>query len=633
MLSLMTDKQRYMPRLIESLIFVLCFFILVSLGMERRKTAAFHVDEAHKISETYYYYLFFGLHDFHNPDWNTDFFSRTNPPVAKYIMGAYLETRGQVIKDLSLENKFCELWSNEKELRRQVSDSMLLDARAVSVVFGVLTLFVLYLIGRLSGSVTTGILSALLLAGLPLFQYYATVALTDSILLFFMTAVVLATIVLANSARGEAAAPRKGLVCPRNVRIACWVLVLAILITGAAGVKFNGLLAAAFFAVATTSLAVVGMFTRNGKPVLLILKTALIAAGVLLTSAVLFVAINPYLYDRPLAKVISVFKTFYGFMVLQMIEPGPPLLAAAQKISAAGVYNFALPQTFLLGNGETFYLAAFVTGIFFIIIDMAAALGKRKVPVWHIIVTAWIIVYGLGVGVWIRLAWDRYFLPLAPFIALTGGYGLARFGKFIRLLRKVKLCDRAQKKQLSFEAFGIIGAVAISLVLSYGIIDLSLLPPEFFLRDRGRNIVLRDNKPGKQDAHGLLQLYQLADLKHPGNPLRMLYAADMKVMLGDAAGACPLYESAVGILESGEPALADRIIAATCRNSLAFAYYRLGRYNDAIAMMQTHIAAVNDIGRFLERDGAGEDVIDLFGKLVKGRERVLENLVRMRGGR
>jgi len=73
-------------------------------------------------------------------------------------MGAYLGWHGQYVHSLSLQQKFEEHWKNPNHLRSYISNSMLKNARALIVVFSALTLLLVYLIGRLSGSIYLGII-------------------------------------------------------------------------------------------------------------------------------------------------------------------------------------------------------------------------------------------------------------------------------------------------------------------------------------------------------------------------------------------------------------------------------------------------------------------------------------------
>ena len=157
---------------IEIVCLVIAFVLIVWCGIDKSHSLIFNIDEAHKIAETYYYNLFFVKKDFSHTDWNEDFYARTNPPVAKYIMGAYLGWHGQYVHSLSLQQKFEQHWKNPGLLRSYVSNSVLNDARALIVIFSALTLLAVYLIARLSGSISLGIISSLLLMFNPTFRHY-----------------------------------------------------------------------------------------------------------------------------------------------------------------------------------------------------------------------------------------------------------------------------------------------------------------------------------------------------------------------------------------------------------------------------------------------------------------------------
>jgi hypothetical protein len=96
----------------------------------------FHNDEAHKLGEAYYFQLFFVERDWKHPSWTEDFYSRMNPPLAKYIFGFALRMGGHPVLDQALQDDFTRLWQSPAQLRKCVPDGILRITRFVSALFG-----------------------------------------------------------------------------------------------------------------------------------------------------------------------------------------------------------------------------------------------------------------------------------------------------------------------------------------------------------------------------------------------------------------------------------------------------------------------------------------------------------------
>jgi hypothetical protein len=71
----------------------------VSVGNGGDDTPLFHIDEAHKLGEAFYYHVLFEMKDLNHPAWTEDFYARINPPVGKYIFGAVLSAAGHHVHD------------------------------------------------------------------------------------------------------------------------------------------------------------------------------------------------------------------------------------------------------------------------------------------------------------------------------------------------------------------------------------------------------------------------------------------------------------------------------------------------------------------------------------------------------
>ena len=252
-------------------------------------------------------------HNFSHPDWTNDFYARINPPAAKYLMGAWLTLQGHPITDHSLQNRFGTDWAAPTVLAINVPSDVLRSARQLSSIIGIMTLLVVYWIGRLSGHRLVGVLAALLLFCCPEFQYDASVALTDLILTFFMTLMVLVVFYfLRLFAVENFPSGRK-----TKVRLIGLTVLSAAIMAAAAGTKLNGALAGIFFLVA---LAFAACFQKWPASRLIWLT----AIGGAVLGVLLFVALNPYFYPAPVTRLAQMLAAIRDWSLVQKISPATP---------------------------------------------------------------------------------------------------------------------------------------------------------------------------------------------------------------------------------------------------------------------------------------------------------------------
>jgi hypothetical protein len=195
----------------------------------------------------------------------------------------------------------------------------------------------------------------------------------------------------------------------------------------------------------------------------------------------------------------------------------------------------------------------------------------------------------------------------------VSGFGLADTAALI--IKSVKAGNPGKPgKPACHAAAWIVLSVIMSLVIWYGVMDRTLLPPGLLLA-------------GGQSTETILHRYERAGERKPGDPLRMLYTADMKVLTGDPAGACPLYEAGISRLGDGRPQrTADKVMAAAGRFALAGAYYQLSRYDEAAVSLKAHIGDLRNIARTLR--SCDPKVLGEFDCLIGEREKLLEYILR-----
>jgi len=416
----------------------------IHVGSGGGDTPPFHVDEAHKLGETFYYHLFFEQRDLNHPAWTEDFYARTNPPAAKYLFGAVLAAAGRPVRDQQLQNDFEQHWEEPEELRRYVPDSMLRITRGISVVFGALLCMLLFIIGQRVGGLAAGLITAVLLLGNPHFEQCAQRGLTDTILMFHLTLIVPASLwsagVLRRYWQGKAAG---GAVRRWWIVFLATVFVPGLVIALAAGSKLNGGLTGPVYAI---SMLLTALLCSGATPLWRRLGLAFAVtclAGVV--AVAVFVAMNPCFHHDPIARVGGTLDVYRDWMIKQQIIPGGGLFTLHQKTTAAGYYSLrdpSLPLPRLLGGLHLEALGSWLASLGFAVglVHLAgrclpgrqaaseagrAGSGGARIRVDAAVVLAWVIVCVAGITLWLPTSWDRYLLPPYLAVCLTTAIGLA----------------------------------------------------------------------------------------------------------------------------------------------------------------------------------------------------------------
>lgn len=455
----------------------------IDVGVGGNDTPPFHIDEAHKLAETFYYHLFIEQRAPDHPAWTQDFYARTNPPVAKYVFGAVLAVGGYHVRDQQLQDDFERFWRTPAELRKRVPDGMLRITRHTSAVFGALICMLLFVMGRRVGGTAAGLVAVVLLLGNPFFQRYAQRGLTDTILMFHLALIVPVAMWAAGVRKRAESGTAAGPVRRGAALLVRMVVVPGLVVALAAGSKLNGALAGGVYALAL--LLTTALHRETGRR----WRRVSLAGAMVVLAAVLavglFVAINPYYYDQPMTRAGDVMRVYHDWMIKQQLDPGAGVFDGHQKAAASGYFTLRsplLPLAQYLGTlGTWLTVLGFAVGVVYLIGrsvpggvphpcpagGFSRSRGKGEGPsapdsspfagrsVPHpptrsgesrialengaptavrepspsaadaVIVLCWIAVCVVVITAWLPVAWHRYLLPVYAAVCLATAIGLA----------------------------------------------------------------------------------------------------------------------------------------------------------------------------------------------------------------
>ncbi len=394
----------------------------------------YHEDEGIWIYTSQYFKLLFIDRDVHNSQWRV-WWAYDQPSLARYIIGLSLYIQGG-------EERFAEFvgmvgksvgegfdWASFDGASR-ISD-MLYVARLPMAILGGVTCVGTYVVGSLLFNRWTGVLAALLLACNPLMLESCQRAMADSPLVFFMVGSILLMILFNRSIIGQ-----------RYFS----ALILSLLIGGSVALatssKLNGALAGIVFGVNTLLLLfsqiekmrAADSTVNHTSRVAPIHDVPVVSGSILIgfvASLILFIALNPYLYTRPVRGVQKMIESRMSTVDKQQRRfHGNAIRTVGEKFNfvfSRSLYDkryttlrskSGLPLDFIL------FLAGFGVLLYS---EIRHILNHRSVSP-KALALSWIVVTYLGIIAWIPLDWGRYYLPVVPCVAVMCGYGLERFG-------------------------------------------------------------------------------------------------------------------------------------------------------------------------------------------------------------
>jgi tetratricopeptide (TPR) repeat protein len=533
----------------------------------------FDPDEAAKLSDAYFYGLLVERGELRDAAWSEGFYARTTPVVGKLVFGAALASAGESVPDLGLQRSFDALWREPQELRREVPDVWLRTGRIASALFGALAAGALALVAADLGGLVAGAAAPLLLLGHGVFARVSRLALTDSLLLFWLAAAPLAlrpALAAVAGAFGVPQGPRRALAL-----LGRGVLAPALFVALAAGTKPNGALAGAAYAAALAGAALAGGSRGLGR------RLATASAAGLLTAwlaLVLLVASNPYLHEEPLRKLAENAAVWRDWMVKQQVDPGGALYGVDQKLALAvhaTLRSRELPAARALGGAGTWLaLALLGAGVAVLARRIARAPGDPGA----LLALAWALVLAIGTALWIPIVRPKYllaaYLPVCLLQALGAG-AIARLALRARASPGDARAAVASGRSATAVAIGL--GAALLLAPGSPLVDPSLLHP----------LLVPDSFRGARLAG-----YRRAAAAHPDSPVRRYHLAIAYGLRGRYAEGARELEAALAALPPDPEATSARVLRADALLGLARYREASGDREGAARALAEHRAAV-----------------------------------------
>lgn len=417
---------------------VLFVLALVVLGAEA-STAPFEGDEADYTATSRYFGYWFMAGGLQREEWDGNHWTRTQPPLTRYIVGAWLMARGY---DLESLNKPYVSTASSFEVNRSKgrvpTDDVLAAARQPMVLLGAGAVTLLYPLGVLLSGPLAGLVAVALAISSPFLRYTLVHAWAEAPLAcFLLLAAVLAALAVRRLVSGGARSLPGG---RAGARWRWWggglVLALGLALGLAAATKLTGLVGAPLVVAGVAVILLWQRRTLSAEQVRGLVTTAASATVVMLL--VIF-AVNPFLWRGPVEGLSSMVAQRQREMTEQQKQwPEYAVLRVAERpwltavgITRAGPWGDVVPVAVPVGLG---------LGLLGVVVSagrlrrqeiagdsastVAAAPNGSQAPngdgATIMMLLVWLLGYTAAIVAGLGLNYPRYFLPsmllLIPFM-------------------------------------------------------------------------------------------------------------------------------------------------------------------------------------------------------------------------
>jgi hypothetical protein len=380
---------------------------LLVLGWEAR-SAPFEADEADYVATSRYFGYLFLQHDVGRSEWASNHWTRTQPPLTRYIIGAWLTASG---RDLETLNQPYVSTASSFEVNRRKGrvpdDDVLALARQPMVVLGAGAVTAIFAITALLAGPIAGLVAAALALSSPFLRYTFVHAWAEAPLACFM---LLAAWLAAFGPRRIADGQRW-----------LWPAVgLGVALGLASASKLTGLVGVAAVLAGAALLGLV--VWRRGTRAAMGSLAGWSALSAVVALAI-FVVVNPYLWRGPASGLLGMLEERRDEMAFQQEQwPEFAVLTVQERpwLTAVGSTR--------VGPWAEFPLVAVPFGLVFGVIGLIGVMRRdwrRSAPLSGLaassMLVVWLVMYTAAILAGLGLSYPRYFLPacllLLPFVA------------------------------------------------------------------------------------------------------------------------------------------------------------------------------------------------------------------------
>jgi hypothetical protein len=377
---------------------VLCILVVAAstFAVARAKSDG---DEAEWIGTSRFFLTLFVERDLSAEAWPDGYWTRTQPMMARYVIGSWLWLRGHDLTSLNPAHNHNLSWAANQRAGTAPSNAILDEARIPMRALAALSVVLLYLIVRLLAGPVGGLAATLLALGSPYLNEHLVRAKGDTTLTFFMLlALLLGVISLRRVPMG-----------PPSLR---WGAAAGLALGLAMGSKLTGTLGV----LAVVVWGVLAMVARRKTPH----SPLAWPAVVLVAAAIGFVISNPFLYRDPLRHTWLMFEHRQEEMARQVREePYRAVNSLSERVERVWERSL-LHETWGSSYGgwpiEPLLVLLGLAGL--------ATRVVRRRPGPELFVLLWAACVFAGVTWGLRYLLQHYFVPTTVVADLLAGVGV-----------------------------------------------------------------------------------------------------------------------------------------------------------------------------------------------------------------
>jgi len=404
--------------LLETAFVVALCFATFMAGISRTK---FHGDESQWIATSHYFESFV-QGDFGSDVWGTSYWTLTQPPVTRYVIGFGRRLGGFRVTDLNRPWDYGASDAVNRATGRIPSPGLLWWSRAPMMVLATISGLLLFSIVRdCAGRVGAYVFLALFLTNGLVVQSLCR-AMGEAPLLASLAAASWWAVCALRSWTGVAAVPN-----PRRVRL--WFALVGTQLGIAGAAKLNALPALASAAALAIVAAWANQAQRPRREVRHLLWTSLI---VCVAGLITFVALNPFLYRAPWRTVTMVQHRLHEMRTQEGERPQSHIRGIGPRIEALWARLFRDDSAMAFTGAPVLYFASALLGLGVLLRRASAWLRSRDQPAGPVVVLVFAVTT-VGPALFTPLDWSRYYLLPVVFVILCSATGVAAAVDFLRL--------------------------------------------------------------------------------------------------------------------------------------------------------------------------------------------------------
>jgi len=421
--------------IIKQTLFVIALLIIGVIYLWDLPNQSMHEDEHVWIQRgAFFFETFFVEGDFSNPVWQS-YYSYDQPKLGEYLYGGFTRlvyrenaqslfertdfNQGEKgLADSRTPDKWWLAYQAQSPQQQfipnkwQLAYQIITFNRYLAVAFGIGALIFIFLIGRIIGGFWLGFLAMILLAQHRLFFRLSRQATADSILIFLILGGLYWSLVLAEKKRKKMQEQ-----IPSLLGLGIWFGLTASL-------KLNGLMALALGVATISAKEMRQTLTRKGNYLKAVWQALAKMVVVSLLTVGIFVFLNPFLWSNPIEKFLFMLASRQE--VAQGMQNSYPQSAyysfteRLKTIAEETILSGKLNQRTLPWIPGQIDLFLVIMGGLFILFNLIIKKSNFVLAIF--------VLWALGVlffmGNYLTVGFDRYFLPIIPFLVVVEVFGI-----------------------------------------------------------------------------------------------------------------------------------------------------------------------------------------------------------------